>query len=102
MRGRGADQGTRLPPSDEILGRGFLRPSRAARLVAGSVLLLHVHLIGEQTAALGPCLAWRPMRHTRAAELFATVSWSCGSSVVEHSLGKGEVESSILSRSTSN
>ncbi len=25
----------------------------------------------------------------------------CGSSVVEHSLGKGEVESSILSRSTS-
>ena len=26
---------------------------------------------------------------------------SCGSSVVEHSLGKGEVESSILSRSTS-
>ena len=25
---------------------------------------------------------------------------SCGSSVVEHSLGKGEVESSILSRST--
>jgi hypothetical protein len=24
----------------------------------------------------------------------------CGSSVVEHSLGKGEVESSILSRST--
>ena len=27
-------------------------------------------------------------------------SASCGSSVVEHSLGKGEVESSILSRST--
>ena len=26
---------------------------------------------------------------------------SCGSSVVEHSLGKGEAESSILSRSTS-
>jgi hypothetical protein len=25
---------------------------------------------------------------------------SCGSSVVEHSLGKGEAESSILSRST--
>ena len=26
--------------------------------------------------------------------------FSCGSSVVEHSIGKGEVESSILSRST--
>ena len=30
----------------------------------------------------------------------ATLTASCGSSVVEHSLGKGEVESSILSRST--
>ncbi len=30
-----------------------------------------------------------------------TIFLSCGSSVVEHSLGKGEVESSILSRSTS-
>ena len=29
-----------------------------------------------------------------------TIFLSCGSSVVEHSLGKGEVESSILSRST--
>jgi hypothetical protein len=28
-------------------------------------------------------------------------SLCCGSSVVEHSLGKGEAESSILSRSTS-
>ncbi len=30
----------------------------------------------------------------------ATIENGCGSSVVEHSLGKGEVESSILSRST--
>ena len=30
-----------------------------------------------------------------------TIFLGCGSSVVEHSLGKGEVESSILSRSTS-
>ncbi len=30
----------------------------------------------------------------------AKIAKGCGSSVVEHSLGKGEVESSILSRST--
>lgn len=30
----------------------------------------------------------------------AQIEKGCGSSVVEHSLGKGEVESSILSRST--
>lgn len=30
----------------------------------------------------------------------AKIKKRCGSSVVEHSLGKGEVESSILSRST--
>jgi hypothetical protein len=40
--------------------------------------------------ALGRCL-WQK------SAAFATC---CGSSVVEHSLGKGEVESSILSRST--
>jgi hypothetical protein len=32
--------------------------------------------------------------------IFEPLGESCGSSVVEHSLGKGEVESSILSRST--
>ena len=42
--------------------------------------------------ALGRCL-WQK------SAAFATC---CGSSVVEHSLGKGEVESSILSRSTIN
>ena len=37
-----------------------------------------------------------PVRYGRSAAIAG-----CGSSVVEHSLGKGEVESSILSRSTS-
>ena len=37
-------------------------------------------------------------RSTRNASIARSC---CGSSVVEHSLGKGEVESSILSRSTS-
>jgi hypothetical protein len=49
-----------------------------------------------------PCLGTGPMRHTPALRKFKTRSGeSCGSSVVEHSLGKGEAESSILSRSTS-
>jgi hypothetical protein len=39
--------------------------------------------------------------YARAPEHRNCLGKSCGSSVVEHSLGKGEVESSILSRSTS-
>mgnify|MGYP007135462557 CR=1 FL=1 len=39
--------------------------------------------------------------HARAPENKNRSGESCGSSVVEHSLGKGEAESSILSRSTS-
>jgi hypothetical protein len=39
--------------------------------------------------------------YARAPEFSNRLGESCGSSVVEHSLGKGEVESSILSRSTS-
>jgi hypothetical protein len=37
---------------------------------------------------------------TPALQNFEIMRESCGSSVVEHSLGKGEAESSILSRST--
>jgi hypothetical protein len=49
-----------------------------------------------------PCLKTGPMRHTPALRNIKNRSGdSCGSSVVEHSLGKGEAESSILSRSTS-
>jgi hypothetical protein len=49
-----------------------------------------------------PCLGTGPMRHTPALRKIKNLSGeSCGSSVVEHSLGKGEAESSILSRSTS-
>ena len=49
-----------------------------------------------------PCLETGPMRHTLALRKIENRSGeSCGSSVVEHSLGKGEAESSILSRSTS-
>ena len=48
------------------------------------------------------CLRTGPMRHTPAFRNIEICSGgSCGSSVVEHSLGKGEAESSILSRSTS-
>jgi hypothetical protein len=38
--------------------------------------------------------------YARAPEIKNRSGESCGSSVVEHSLGKGEAESSILSRST--
>ena len=49
-----------------------------------------------------PCLGTGPMRHTPALRKIKNHSGEgCGSSVVEHSLGKGEAESSILSRSTS-
>jgi hypothetical protein len=49
-----------------------------------------------------PCPGTGPMRHTPALRKIKSRSGeSCGSSVVEHSLGKGEAESSILSRSTS-
>ena len=49
-----------------------------------------------------PCLGTGPMQHTPALRKSKKHSGeSCGSSVVEHSLGKGEAESSILSRSTS-
>ncbi len=48
------------------------------------------------------CLGTGPMRHTPALRKIENrPGESCGSSVVEHSLGKGEAESSILSRSTS-
>src|SRR5208283_2889660 len=40
-------------------------------------------------------------RHVRTVRDFSGTGFSCGSSVVEHSIGNGEVESSILSRSTS-
>ena len=50
-----------------------------------------------------PCLESRAYAtYARAPEISKSRSGeSCGSSVVEHSLGKGEAESSILSRSTS-
>jgi hypothetical protein len=48
------------------------------------------------------CLGTGPMRHTPALRKIKNRSGeSCGSSEVEHSLGKGEAESSILSHSTS-
>ena len=48
-----------------------------------------------------PCLGTGPMRHTPALRKIKNRSGeSCGSSVVEHSLGKGEAEGSIPSRST--
>src|SRR5271165_6441795 len=46
------------------------------------------------------CLAAAPM--AEAGRFRANASRCCSSSVVEHSLGKGEVESSILSCSTIN
>ncbi len=52
-------------------------------------------MISFKKAQMFSCLFYDNM-----AQDSAKVSKSCGSSVVEHSLGKGEVESSILSRST--
>jgi hypothetical protein len=60
-------------------------------------------------AGNSPTFKWiAPLLKDRAYATYAALrnfdicpGESCGSSVVEHSLGKGEAESSILSRSTS-
>lgn len=72
--------------------RGHLPRIIPAGMCTGSRTILRRRL------ALSASL-WQKPAHRRRPET-APPNGSCGSSVVEHSLGKGEVESSILSRST--
>jgi hypothetical protein len=68
---------------------------------------LKVHSWQERTLRNPTCIELALMERSTLAlgrsiwQKAATFATCCGSSVVEHSLGKGEVESSILSRSTS-
>ena len=95
---------TRRHPSSPLVFKWFCRRSPFSQLPFGP--LCHTGFFAVQFRADGVARLnelWQEnARPRRSVARPIGGQRCCGSSVVEHSLGKGEVESSILSRSTIN
>src|SRR4051794_32039588 len=94
-------QSTRVPNTSKNNALGFagtLYPSRFAVLGLKRATRVEVNR-GDGPRAL-PLAGWLWHNARRFGPLFKVPRACCRSSVVEHSLGKGEVDSSILSGST--
>ena len=94
-------QSTRVPNTSKNNALGFagtLYPSRFAVLGLKRATRVEVNR-GDGPRAL-PLAGWLWHNARRFGPLFKVPHACCRSSVVEHSLGKGEVDSSILSGST--
>ena len=81
-----------MPARRPIFGPAVALSTACGPLAAGIARLAEGKRAARQPALAYRSALWQKPPHSGPR---------CGSSVVEHSLGKGEVESSILSRSTS-